>query len=175
MNDMNFNPLAPEFTPTADQMLSSYRNRAAQLRGETSQAQAPSFNPYSVDESSQEDTQGKHISNMEQYLSPIKIDGYDPRENYTDEKHENYLKNVQRDPAIKEYGPQLEQYLTALKQAVDAGQLTADDAQAMSVEYFNNNCKPVIHKHHSKDDYSSSLHRKEIEIPDIVKKVRGGK
>ncbi|EBW7358885.1 hypothetical protein E2L92_22010 [Salmonella enterica subsp. enterica serovar Ibadan] len=175
MNDLNFNPLAPEFSPTADQMRMSYRERAAQLRGETSQATTPAFNPFNVDQPTQEDSQGKHISNMEQYLSPIKIDGYDPQTSYTEEKHDNYLKNVSKDKAIQEYGPQLEAYLDSLVKAKQAGQLSDDDAMQMGVDYFNNHVKPVIHKHKSKDDYSSSLHRKEIEIPDIVKKVRGVK
>ncbi|EIM6622190.1 hypothetical protein LNT71_004079 [Salmonella enterica] len=175
MMNQQYNPLDPEIGPTADQMLQSYRDRAAALRGEQQQQNPQSFNPYQP-ENNQEDTQGQHTANMEQWLSPVKQDVYDNQSAYTDEKHENFLANLEKDPAVKEYGEQAEAYMNSLLAAVQAGQIDQQQAQDMAQDYFNNVVKPIITKHHSKDSKANKLHRKqEPEIPDIVKKVRGVK
>lgn len=175
MNQPQYNPLAPEIGPTADQMLQAYRDRAAALRGEQAQQNPQSFNPYQP-EQSQEDSQGQHVANMEQWLSPVKQDAYDPQTAYTDEKHDNFLANLEDDPAVKEYGDQFHAYLESLLAAVNAGQLDQESALAMGQNYLENVVKPVITKHHKKDSTANSLHRKrEPEIPEIVKKVRGVK
>lgn len=175
MNNQEYNPLAPEIGPTADQMLQSYRDRAAALRGEQQQQNPQSFNPYQP-EQPQEDTQGKHVANMEQWLAPVKQDVYDPQTAYTDEKHENFLTNLEKDPAVQEYGDQFHAYLESLLGAVKAGQLDQESALAMGQNYLENVVKPIISKHHKKDSTANNLHRKqEPEIPDIVKRVRGAK
>ncbi|EAN5684237.1 hypothetical protein FNU33_22385 [Salmonella enterica] len=175
MMNQQYNPLDPEIGPTADQMLQSYRDRAAALRGEQQQQIPQSFNPYQP-ENNQEDTQGQHTANMEQWLSPVKQDVYDNQSAYTDDKHDNFLTNLEKDPAVKEYGEQAEAYMNSLLAAVQAGQIDQQQAQDMAQDYFNNVVKPIITKHHSKDSKANKLHRKqEPEIPDIVKKVRGVK
>lgn len=177
MNQVNqgYNPLAPEIGPTADQMLQAYRDRAAALRGEQAQENPQSYNPYQPEES-KEDTQGQHVANMQQWLSPVKMDAYDVQSQYTDEKHDNFLTNLEKDPAVKEYGDQFHAYLESLLQAVNAGQIDQQTAQDMGQNYLDNVVKPIISKHHNKDSKANSLHRKpEPEIPDIVKKIRGVK
>jgi len=175
MMNQQYNPLDPEIGPTADQMLQSYRDRAAALRGEQKQENPQSFNPYQP-ENNQEDTQGQHTANMEQWLSPVKQDVYDIQSAYTDDKHDNFLTNLEKDPAVKEYGEQAEAYMNSLLAAVQAGQIDQQQAQDMAQDYFNNVVKPIITKHHSKDSKANKLHRKqEPEIPEIVKKVRGVK
>ncbi|ECO4492902.1 hypothetical protein FYF33_20185 [Salmonella enterica] len=173
MMNQQYNPLDPEIGPTADQMLQSYRDRAAALRGEQQQQNPQSFNPYQP-ENNQEDTQGQHTANMEQWLSPVKQDAYNVQQDYTDEKHDNFLTNLEKDPAVKEYGDQFHAYLESLLGAVQSGQIDQDQAMAMGQNYLENVVKPVITKHHAKDSKANSLHRKqEPEIPDIVKRVRG--
>lgn len=175
MMNQQYNPLDPEIGPTADQMLQSYRDRAAALRGEQQQQNPQSFNPYQP-ENNQEDTQGQHTANMEQWLSPVKQDAYDIQSAYTDDKHDNFLTNLEKDPAVKEYGEQAEAYMNSLLAAVQAGQIDQQQAQDMAQDYFNNVVKPIITKHHSKDSTANKLHRKqEPEIPEIVKRVRGVK
>lgn len=169
-----YNPLAPEIGPTADQMLQAYRDRAAALRGEQAQQNPQSYNPYQP-EQSQEDTQGQHTANMEQWLSPVKMDSYNVQDHYTDEKHDNFLANLEDDPAVKEYGEQFQAYLDSLLAAVQSGQIDQDTAQAMGQNYLDNVVKPVITKHHKENDSGSFHKKREPEIPEIVKKVRGGK
>ncbi|EKR4225020.1 hypothetical protein P8G24_004691 [Salmonella enterica] len=174
INDQ-YNPLAPEIGPTADQMLQAYRDRAAALRGEQAQQNPQSYNPYQP-EPNQEDSQGQHTANMEQWLSPVKQDAFDPVASYDDDKHDNFLTNLENDPAVKEYGDQFHAYLESLLAAVQAGQLDPQEAQTMGQDYLDNVVKPIITKHHAKDSRAKSLHRKqEPELPEIVKKVRGGR
>ncbi|EIO9044373.1 hypothetical protein LRH73_004144 [Salmonella enterica] len=173
--NQGYNPLAPEIGPDSGQMLQFYRDRAAALRGEQAQQTPQSFNPYQP-EQNQEDTQGQHTANMEQWLSPVKQDAFSPQESYTDDKHDNFLTNLEKDPAVKEYGDQFHAYLESLLSAVQAGQLDQQAAIEMGQNYLDNVVKPIITKHHSKDGKANSLHRKqEPEIPEIVKKVRGVK
>ncbi|EDX4100275.1 hypothetical protein B9R80_002411 [Salmonella enterica] len=168
------NPLAPELSPTAEQMLNAYREKAAAIRGETAQAIPQSFNPYQ--DQSQEDQQGQHVSKMQEWVSPVKMDAFDVNKEYTDDTHDNFLQNLEEDPAVQEYGEQFHAYLETLMQAVKAGQISPEDAQAAGQNYLDNVVKPIISKHHSKTGKDKSLHRKrEPEIPDIVKKVRGSK
>lgn len=169
-----YNPLAPEIGPTADQMLQAYRDKAAALRGEQAQQNPQSFNPYQPEEP-QEDTQGKHIANMEQWLAPVKMDAFSASEKYTEEKHDNFLQNLESDPAVKEYGEQFHAYLESLLQAVNAGQIDQQTAQDMGQNYLENVVKPIVTKHHKENDSGSFHKKREPEIPDIVKKVRGVK
>ncbi|EDJ9328678.1 hypothetical protein GFM72_21115 [Salmonella enterica] len=178
IQQQGYNPLAPMDAPTAMQQVNDYRQRAASLRGEAVQSmpvpERKDFNPYGSQEESQQDTQGKHVSNMEQWLSPVKMDAFDIQKEYTDEKHDNFLKNLENDPAVKEYGEQFHTYLEGLQEAVNQGQLSPDDAVNMGHDYIQNVVKPIIKKHHKSDSFKG-LHRKEIVIPDIVKKIREGK
>ncbi|EOG8337669.1 hypothetical protein ACLIX5_004467 [Salmonella enterica subsp. enterica serovar Bredeney] len=172
MNQQQYNPVAPEMGPTSDQMMDYFRNRAAAARGEAQTTTQQTYNPFQAD--TQEDAQGKHTANMEQWLSPVKMDNYNPQQTYTDEKHDNFLTNLEKDPAVKEYGDQFHAYLESLLQAVNAGQLDQDQAMTMGQNYLDNVVKPIITKHHKKDSNAGNLHRKQdVEIPDIVKRVRG--
>lgn len=178
MNTQTVNPLAPTTSPTAQQLNESYRALAASIRGDAAQAmplpEQGGFNPLNPPEDTQQDSQGKHISNMEQWLSPIKMDSYDSNKNYTDEKHDNFLVNLEKDPAVKEYGDAFHAYLESLLQAVKANHLSVDDAKSMANDYIQNVIKPIVKKHHSRDG-EATLHKPQpVEIPDIVKKVRGG-
>ncbi|ELO6840403.1 hypothetical protein R0R95_004640 [Salmonella enterica] len=171
MNQVNqgYNPLAPEIGPTADQMLQAYRDRAAALRGEQAQETPQSFNPYQPEES-KEDTQGQHVANMQQWLSPVKMDAFDAQSHYTEEKHDNFLSNLESDPAVKEYGEGFHAYLEYLQNS----NLSDEEKDAMGRNYIENVVKPIISKHHKKGEQGESFHKKrEPEIPDIVKRVRG--
>ncbi|EEH7943831.1 hypothetical protein G3O90_004543 [Salmonella enterica] len=175
MNQVNqgYNPLAPEIGPDGGQMLQFYRDRAAALRGEQAQETPQSFNPYQPEES-KEDTQGQHVANMQQWLSPVKMDAFDAQSHYTEEKHDNFLSNLESDPAVKEYGEQFHAYLESLMQAVQAGQIDQQTANDMGQNYIENVIKPIISKHHKKGEQGESFHKKrDPEIPDIVKRVRG--
>ncbi|MFW3388483.1 UNVERIFIED_CONTAM: hypothetical protein RF648_21075, partial [Kocuria sp. CPCC 205274] len=135
---------------------------------------AGGYNPFQQEEN-QQDSQGKHISNMEQWLAPVKIGGGDAASKYNDDKHDNFLSNWENDPVVKSHGEQFHAYLETLNQAVQAGQLSPDDANSMGQDYIDNVLKPEYKKHYSRSD-KAHLHKvKEPEIPDIVKKVRGVK
>ncbi|EKA7615246.1 hypothetical protein OL383_004431 [Salmonella enterica] len=170
------NPLAPEMGATAEQMLSYFMQRSAGQRNETPEAIPVSFNPFQPEQPTQQESQDKHVSNMEQFLSPIKMDAFDINTEYTDEKHDNFLQNLEEDPAVQEYGPQYHAYLESLLGAVKAGQISQEDAVNLGQDYLNNVVKPVIKKHHKSDSYEKGLHRKrEPEIPEIIKKIKGVK
>lgn len=180
MNTQQINPLAPTTSPTAEQVLNDYRAKAAALRGEAAAAmplpQQGGFNPFNAQEDeSQKDNQGKHISNMEQWLSPIKMDSYDSNKRYTDDKHDNFLTNLEKDPAVKEYGEAFHAYLEYLQSMIQSGTISADDAVSMGRDYIENVVKPIVKKHHSRDG-KATLHRpQEIEIPETIKRLKGGK
>ncbi|EHY6648641.1 hypothetical protein K4M64_004539 [Salmonella enterica] len=171
-------PLDPELSPTAEQMLNSYRDKAAALRNEVPQDVPQSFNPYQApqQQQDQDESQGRHIGKLEQFVSPIKMGAFNIDTAYTDDKHDNFLENLNDDPAVQEYGEQLHAYLSSLTQAINAGQLSKEDAMKMANDYKNNVIKPIIAKHHSKDSYDKGLHRKrEPEIPELIKRIKGVK
>ncbi|EKE9051053.1 hypothetical protein OXE08_004520 [Salmonella enterica] len=170
-----FNPLAPEMGATADQMLNSYRQKAAAIRQQTPEAIPVSFNPYQAGQPTQQDNQDGHISQMEQFLSPIKMDHYDSAQAYTDEKHDNFLKNLESDPAQKEYGPQFHAVLESLLGAVKSGQISQEDAISEAQDYLQTVVKPIIKKHHDAGSLTAMHSKREPEIPEIIKKIRGGK
>lgn len=179
MNNGIYNPLAPTTSPTAEQALNDYRAKAASLRGEAAQAMplpnsTGGFNPFQQQEENQQESQSKHISNMEQWLSPIKMDVFDSNKTYTDDKHDNFLANLEKDPAVKEYGEAFHDYLDYISQAVQAGHISPEDAQQMGQEYLESVVKPIIKKHHSRTS-EPTLHKPQAPvIPDIVKRIRGG-
>lgn len=178
--DNNFqqvaNPLDPEMGANADQMLSFFLNRSASQRNEVPEAIPVSFNPFQPDQQSQEQSQDKHIGQMEQFLSPIKMDAFDSAKSYTEDKHQNFLDNLENCPAQKEYGPQLDAFLQSILQAINSGQISPDDANKLIKDFAMSQVKPVIDKHLSKTERKQPLHgKREPEIPDIIKKVKGVK
>ncbi|MCS5736777.1 hypothetical protein, partial [Herbiconiux daphne] len=115
---------------------------------------------------SQQDNQGQHISQMEQAISPIKLDKFDLAKDYTTEKHDNFISNLESDPAVQEYSEDFHTYLETLNQGVQSGQLTQDEALQYGHDYIQNVVKPVIEKHH-KGSTAKGLHAKpEPEIPE---------
>ncbi|EMC1489664.1 hypothetical protein VAA96_004542 [Salmonella enterica] len=176
MNEQNMiNPLAPELSPTADQMLASFLNDAAAIRGEQPKELPQSFNPYQATEDTDNQSTQKHISNMETWLAPVKMDSFDITQAYDADKHDNFLKNLEEDPAQKEFGPQLVAFGDALRQEVANG-MPPEQAQQLSQDFIQNHIKPIIDKHHKKGSTEGALHRKrEPEIPELIKKIKGGK
>lgn len=174
MINQQHNPLDPEYGASALNMLQSYRERAAQLRGEIQQEIIPSFDPYQP-ETNQDDSQEKHISEMEQWLSPVKMDAFDTVSSYTDDKHDNFLENLEEDSAVSEYGEQFNAYLGSLLNAVQSGQIDQETATQMGQNYLDNVVKPIITKHHKGKDGAGFHRKREPELPEIVKKVRGHK
>ncbi|EBW2292209.1 hypothetical protein DFV88_24815 [Salmonella enterica subsp. enterica serovar Newport] len=175
MMNQQYNPIAPEMGATADQMMDYFRTRAAAARGEAQQNTAPAYNPYQPEEN-KADTQGQHVANMEQWLSPVKMDNYDQATQYTDDKHENFLENLQKCPAVKEYGDQLHAGLQQAQALFEAGRIDAAQRDQIGQDLLENVVKPSLNKHLKKDSTANSYHRKqEPEIPEIVKKIRGVK
>ncbi len=174
------NPLAPVTSPTADELLNAYQQKAAALRGE-SQAAAPTGNPFSnYAGESQQDQQSSHISAMEQFLAPVGLNSFDNDSDYTDEKHRKFASNLQKDPAFKEFEAPLYAYLSDMKQRIASGQISQQDAITEFANWGQQEIDPILHKHHGphSDSHLTSLHDDEpLELPDIVKraKARGGK
>ncbi|HAV9873780.1 TPA: hypothetical protein JLH60_004756 [Escherichia coli] len=175
MMNQQYNPLAPEMGADADQMMDYFRSRAAAARGTVQQNQAPAYNPYQPEQNKTDD-QGQQVANMEQWLSPVKMDNYDQAQQYTDEKHDNFLNNLQKCPAVKEYGDQLHAGLEQAQAMFAAGKIDANQRDQIGQELISNVVKPALDKHLKKDSTDNSYHRQpEPEIPEIVKKLRGAK
>lgn len=173
------NPIAPATAPSADEILNSYQIHAQAIRGELQQSSGDGYNPYAIKQDSQQDAQQAHLSNMQQFISPIGIDKQKP-ENFTDKHQETIENNLQKDPAFHEVAPMLEQHLQILKGAVDSGKMSLEDARSTFLSYGSNVIDPILEKHHGKHSdthHTSYLDEEEVqeELPDIVKKVKGAK
>lgn len=175
-NTTFINPLLPEMSPSAEQILNAYRAKVSAIRGEAAEEIPQSYNPFTPQSFSQGDEQEKHVSQMEQFLSPIKMDSYDVDKAYTPEKHDNFMKNLEEDKAVQEYGPQFEEYLKNIYAAIQQGQITQEQGNNLMQEYVLTQVKPIIDKHHEKGK-PGVLHKKRaVEIPEIIRnKLQGVK
>lgn len=173
------NPLAPATGPSADQLLNAYEQKAAALRGEAATQPAPTGNPFGSNAAqTQQDQQSSHISAMEQFLAPIGMNKYDVDSDYTDEKHQRFAKNLSNDPAFKEFEGPLNDYLSSMRAGIASGQISQEDAIKEFAQWGQTNLDPILHKHHGphSDSHKTTLHDEEpLEIPEIVKRAKGGK
>ncbi|HID4300469.1 TPA: hypothetical protein ACXEZB_004391 [Escherichia coli] len=175
MNEQQFNPLAPTFSPTAAQIMGFYHNQAANLMGQMQEV-APAATEAAPQEGDQ--AQDKHISNLEQWLAPIKMRNMQTDQPYTDEDHENFLTNAEKHPAIAEFGDPLHAAAEQLLAAHQSGQIDDQQLEAAKQQILDSVVKPVLDKHTPKGSKNPDyhLHRKqEDQIPDVVKRVRGAK
>lgn len=170
-------PVAPATMPTGDQMIAFIRQQAAQIRGGNSATPAQgvnAINPY-IPEETPDNSDTQHASNIEKWTSPIRIHRNDSS-NYDDSAHENFLSNLEQDPAVQEYGDDFHNYLEGLMMGVQSGRIDQQQAQELGQNYLDTIVKPIIEKHHGKTGRNpeKDLHRKPAPvIPDIVKKARG--
>ncbi|EGJ5143357.1 hypothetical protein INE66_003642 [Salmonella enterica subsp. enterica] len=173
------NPLAPVTGPSADQLLNAYQQRAAALRGEAATQAQPTSNPFgSSAGQSQQDQQSSHISAMEQFLAPIGMNKYDVDSDYTDEKHQRFAKNLSKDPAFKEFEGPLNEYLGSLRADIAQGRISQEEAIAEFAQWGQTDLDPILHKHHGphSESHKTTLHDEEpLELPEIVKRAKGGK
>ncbi|EBT2241091.1 hypothetical protein CJH86_05430 [Salmonella enterica] len=173
----NQNPVAPITTPDANSLLNMYAQTAAALRGEAQQNNpAIGANPFQSD-AGKPDAQKEYLAKQEQYLSPIGSNIFDNSTDYSDDKHETFIKNLSDDPALKEIGDPFHEFLDNLKAAQDRGQISNADAMQLVSEYGQNEIDPILDKHHGKHSstHKTSLHDTELFIPDVVKRVKGVK
>lgn len=168
------NPLAPSTAPTGDELLNAYQQHGAMIRGESrTETSGSGYNPYSINQPTQQDAQQQHISDMEQFISPIKMNKDDGK--ITDEHYKRFEHHVMNDPAVKEISPLLDEHLATLKAGIDSGRISLDQAKSIFLDYGHSVLDPMIDKHHGKhsDSHRTSLFD-EIpqETPDIVKRAK---
>ncbi|ELI5583688.1 hypothetical protein MLN87_07385 [Escherichia coli] len=178
IEQQNTNLLAPSTTPDNNSTLNAYRAHAAAIRGEA-QATGPAtpVNPFhSNSQDDQAEAQQKHYADMQRALSPIQSVKFDVDEQYTDEKHQNFMKNLENNPVLKEIGEPMQQLLDNLLAGINAGKISQSDALDVVAQYGDEAITPLLEKHHGKhsETHKSSLHDKQPEeLPDVVKKVKG--
>ncbi|EDI8735807.1 hypothetical protein GEM21_05440 [Salmonella enterica] len=172
------NPVAPLTAPDANSLLNMYQQQAAALRGEgKTQAAEIGPNPFNSG-AGQQDAQKEHLAEQAQFLSPIGSNIFDTQSDYTDDKHQTFIKNLHNDPAFNEIEGPFGEFLTELKAAQDAGQISPQDASQILAEYGQNEIDPILDKHHGPHSttHKSTLHDLIDEgLPDIVKRAKGGK
>jgi Na+-transporting NADH:ubiquinone oxidoreductase subunit NqrA len=177
----NNNPIAPATAPSADELLNAYQQHAAMLRGEAdTQAPDDSFNPYAQQQQGQsiEDQQKEHLAKMEMYHAPIATKSYDRDSNYTDEKHNKFLANIDNHPLSPKLEQMMHEHLDVLRGGVERGAISHDDALEMFSNWGANVIQPMIQDHYKENPHKpgATLHDDQPEeVPDIVKKVRGKK
>lgn len=172
-------PLAPRTGPSMDELMNSYEQRMAGLRGEVQNNTntMPLSNPFKADTTDQ-DNQQKAIAAREQLLAPIGSNIYNPQADYTGAKHARFVDNVDNDPAYKEIGGPLTDYLATLKGAVDQGAISLNDAIKMFSDWGQENINPILDKHHGPHSttHKTTLHDEPAaEIPEMVKRAKGMK
>ncbi|EJH4367108.1 hypothetical protein [Kluyvera genomosp. 3] len=171
------NPVAPLTAPEANDLLNMYQQQAAALRGEAkAQDTGIGNNPFQSG-AGQQDEQKAHMAKQEQFLAPIGSNIFDPVSDYTEEKHQRFLKNLNNDPAFNEIENPYHEFLSNLKMAQDAGKISPQDAISMLSEYGQNEIDPILDKHHGKHSptHKTTLHDQDEFIPDIVKRAKGAK
>ncbi|ELO4930468.1 hypothetical protein QUR06_000265 [Escherichia coli] len=158
----NYNPLAPATSPEAAQLFNAYQAHIASIRGEvqTETKDDNGYNPFAPQEDTQEDKQQAHISNMEQFLSPVPMNQYDVESSHTDEKKQVFHDHFINDPAIKEFGEDYVEKLEVIRQALMNGQIDESSAIQMIQSYGENVIDPILDKHHGKhsDTHKISFH-----------------
>ncbi|EEL9457989.1 hypothetical protein FV395_23320 [Salmonella enterica] len=171
-------PLAPATAPSADDLLNAYQQHTAALRGEVQTEAAPTTNPFKSDALSQQDEQKQHISNVEQYLSPIAINRYDAGTDHTEEKFSKWAAQMDNDPAYKEFYEPMQAYLDQQLALKEQGVISYDDALSNFTDYAEREIAPIIHKHHGphSESHKTTFHDDmPQELPELVKKARGVK
>lgn len=170
-----YNPIAPKTTATHDQLLNSYEQQSAAIRGELQEANPlPLSNPFKSNYGD-EDVQQKAISAREQLLAPIGGNIYDAESSYTDAKHQKYLNNVNNDPTFTEVEPALTAYLAQMRGEVAAGRISLEDAFSDFARWGQENIDPVMDKHHHKDSpsHKTTLHDDQpYQTPEIIKRAK---
>lgn len=168
------NPLAPSTTASSDELMNSYHQYGSMIRGESQQSTSgKGYNPFGVDQQSQQDAQQQHISNMEQFLAPIKMNQESGQ--MTDDHRARLEHHITNDPAIKEIEPMLMEHLATLKGGIDSGDISPDQAHEIFMSFGQSVIDPILDKHHGKhsDSHHSSLFDDiPTEKADIVKRAQ---
>lgn len=148
--NQNYNPLAPDIAPSNDDILNAYREHANSIRGEVKVEQDSSngYNPFSPTEDTQADKQQAHISNMEQFLSPVPMNQYDVNSQNTEQDKQTFHDHFINDPAIKEFGDDYVAKLEVIRQGLVNGAIDMPTARSMVASYGQSVIDPVLEKHH---------------------------
>lgn len=148
--NQNYNPIAPATAPSADEVLNAYQAHAASIRGEVEQQADNSngYNPYAPVEDTQADKQQAHISNMEQFLSPVPMNEYDVNSQNSDQEKQVFHDHFVNDPAIKEFGDDYVAKLEVLRQGLISGKIDMPTARSIVASYGQEVIDPVLEKHH---------------------------
>lgn len=148
--NQNYNPIAPATAPSADEVLNAYQAHAASIRGEVQEQKDNSsgYNPFIPTEDTQEDKQQAHISNMEQFLSPVPMNEYDVNNQNSDQEKQIFHDHFVNDPAIKEFGDDYVAKLEVLRQGLISGQIDQATARSMVASYGQDVIEPILEKHH---------------------------
>lgn len=165
------NPLAPVTSPSADQLLNSYEQHAAALRGELqTQETLNPVNPFNAP--GKQDAQQAHIAATEQYAAPIGTNIFDAESGYTDSHHKQFAKNLNNDPAFHEIEGPYMAFLQSLRADVQAGRVSQQDAATALAQYGESEIDPILDKHHGShsDTHKSDLHAKDVlQRPAVLK------
>lgn len=152
-----YNPIAPATAPSADQILNAYQAHAASIRGEVETEDTNGYNPFKPVEDNQADKQQAHISNIEQFLSPVPMNEYDVSSQNSDKEKQIFHDHFINDPAIKEFGEDYISKLEVLRQGVMNGKIDMDSAIQNIASYGQTVIDPILEKHHGEHSNTNKI------------------
>lgn len=155
MNAMN--PLAPASMPSTMDMLAMYRAQFEQDKQELENMDVNDnpFLPKVEDEASAASAQSSQI---DQWLAPVSADTHIVTSRMENpEFARNFQEQFENDPAIQEVAEPVMRMAQQLRQAIESGEMTYDEALQRGLSMMDMYAQPVFERHHGDKTKSRTL------------------
>lgn len=169
-------PALPQTTMSLDERLAAY---TAKFDKGTSQSDAisdqPQVDPFLPQTSKTVDPEERKAT-LDKWLDPIAVDTSTPFRASRKEDYDHFNEAVMKDPAIKEIIPMLmgdEQnpgLAPYLRQMVQSGQMTIDDALTTAGSFMDEHFVPILDKHHG-HQYDTTIPRTFFKARDLASEL----
>lgn len=149
------NPLAPSSMPSVQEQLAAYRARYEQDKQDIQDAQEDPFTPtvYKEDASARQ-------SQMDEWLEPIASNLAPPQSVNTQSgsaDFSHFQEQFENDPAVQEIAEPMMGVAQQLRQAIESGQMTYQEAMQQAAQMMDSYVTPVLDKHHGDRAKSRTL------------------
>lgn len=138
----NPNAFNPTSMPSVQQQLDAYRQMYAEEKRKVEEAVNP-FEPKYEEENPVEQEQ-----QLSMWLNPVSSDTSMPEVAVNSDGYNQFIDMFENDPTVIEHGEQMQEVLEQLRQAIQSGQISYDQALSTAMELMDKFVAPSIDKHH---------------------------
>ena len=157
--DANFmnqgNPLAPSTMPSVQEQLAMYRARYEQEKQDIQDSQEDPFTPTVAKEDPDE-----RANQINEWLAPVASNTAPPQSVDTQsgsEDFKHFQEQFENDPAVQEIAEPMMGIAQQLRQAIQSGQMTYQEAMQQAAQLMDSYVTPVLDKHHGDRAKSRTL------------------